>query len=140
MYLLDTNVVSELRSGKPRQSPAVRKWAETQPGAQLYLSVITVMEIEIGVLRMERKDAAQGASLRRWAHAVLRQFGGRVLPFTHRTALDCAGMHVPDPRSFRDSMIAATATEHGFAVVTRNVGDFAGTGAQVIDPWESQER
>ena len=90
MYLLDTNVISELRNGKPKPSPAVREWANTQPGAQLYLSAVTVMEIEIGVLRMERKDAIQGALLRKWAHAVFRQFEGRILPFTAGTALDCA--------------------------------------------------
>lgn len=135
MYLLDTNVISELRSGKPAQSAAVRHWAEAQPANQLYLSAITTMELDIGVRRIERKDAAQGAILRRWSEAIVRQFEGRVLPFTSSTALFCAAMHVPDPRSFRDSMIAATAFEHGFAVVTRNVGDFADTGAKLINPW-----
>jgi predicted nucleic acid-binding protein len=135
MFLLDTNVISELRSGKPRQSAAVRAWAQTRPVNQLYLSAITRMELEIGVRRMERKDPAQGAVLRAWSEAVLHQFGGRVLPFTDVTALLCAGLHVPDPRSFRDSMIAATALEHGFIVVTRNTADFAGAGVQLVDPF-----
>ena len=134
MFLLDTHVISELRQGKPKQSAAVRAWAQRQPAHQLYLSAITRMELEIGVQRMERKDPAQGVVLRAWCEAILRQFEGRVLPFTSVTALYCAGLHVPDPQSFRDSMMAATAIEHGFTVVTRNVGDFAGTGARLVDP------
>ena len=135
MFLLDTNVISELRSGKPRQSAAVRSWAGAQPISQLYLSAITRMKLEIGVQRMERRDPAQGTILRSWAEAILRQFDGRVLPFTSLTALYCAGLHVPDPQSFRDSMIAATALEHGFTVATRNVSDFAGAGVQLVNPF-----
>ncbi len=135
MYLLDTNVISELRSGKPTQSAAVRGWAHQQPVNQLYLSAVTTMELEIGVRRIERKDAAQGAILRLWSETIVRQFAGRILPFTASTALFCAAMHVPDPRSFRDSMIAATAFEHGFTVVTRNVSDFADSGAKLFNPW-----
>ena len=112
MFLLDTNVISALRHGKPQPSAAVRAWADGQPGNQLYLSAVTQLELEMGVLRMERKDAAQGAVLRAWVDAVLHQFESRVLPFTGETARLCAGMHVPDPLSFRDSMIAATAQQH----------------------------
>lgn len=135
MYLLDTNVISELRQGKPAPSEAVRRWAAGQPTHLLYLSAVTLLELDIGVRRMERKDAAQGTVLRRWSEAVAREFQGRVLPFTGTTALVCAGLHVPNPRSFRDSMIAATAMEHGFIVATRNVADFADTGAKWLDPW-----
>lgn len=135
MYLLDTNVISELRQGKPAPSEAVRRWAAGQATHLLYLSAVTLLELDIGVRRMERKDAAQGAVLRRWSEAVAREFEGRVLPFTGTTALVCAGLHVPNPRSFRDSMIAATAMEHGFIVATRNVADFADTGAKWLDPW-----
>lgn len=135
MFLLDTNVISELRRGKPKPSVAVRQWAARQPANRLYLSAITALELEIGVRRMERKDPAQGVALRTWCEAVLRNFDGRVLPFNGLTALHCAGLHVPDPRSFRDSMIAATALEHGFTVVTRNVDDFTATGVGLINPW-----
>lgn len=135
MYILDTNVISELRQGKPGQAQQVRDWAAEQPMAQLYLSAITVMEMEIGVQRMERRDPAQGAVLRRWAEGVHVAFEGRVLAFTALTGLLCANLHVPNTRSFRDSMIAATASEHAFAVVTRNVRDYEGTGVQIIDPW-----
>lgn len=136
MFLLDTNVVSELRSGKPQQSTAVRAWAQEQPVQQLYLSAVTVLELEIGVLRMERKDRSQGKVLRTWAEAVLQQFDGQVLPFTAETALHCASMHVPDPKSLRDSMIAATALQHSLTLVTRNVADFDGTNVKLVNPWE----
>jgi toxin FitB len=135
MFLLDTNVISELRSGKPKQSAAVRAWAGAQPINRLYLSAITRMELEIGVQRIERRDPAQGTILRTWVETILQQFEGRVLPFTSLTGLYCAGLHVPDPQSFRDSMIAATALEHAFTVATRNVGGFAGAGVQLVNPF-----
>jgi len=138
MFLLDTNVVSELRSGKPQQSAAVRAWAQGQPLQQLYLSAVTVMELEMGVLRMERKDQLQGKVLRRWATAMLEQFDGRVLPFGVETALRCAAMHVPDTKSMRDSMIAATALEHGLVLVTRNRADFSAITVKLVNPWEDQ--
>jgi predicted nucleic acid-binding protein len=136
MYLIDTNVISELRSGKPQQSAAVRSWAEDIPVNQLYLSAISVLEIEMGVLRMERKDAPQGKVLRVWAEITLQQFNGQVLPFTGATALLCAGMHVPDPCSFRDSMIAATARQHSLVLVTRNIADFEGLNVRLLNPWK----
>ena len=136
MFLLDTNVVSELRRGKPRQSPAVRAWAASVPAHQLYLSAITVLELEMGVLRMERKDPQQGVVLRAWLSAVLGQFNARLLPLGVEAALLCAAMHVPDARSFRDAMIAATAQQHRLTVVTQNVRDFADLGVAVVNPWD----
>ena len=135
MFVLDTTVISELRSGKPQQSAAVRAWAAGQAANQLYLSAVTVLELEMGVLRLARKDAAQAKTLRGWVVGVLRQFVGQVLPFTAEGALVCAPMHVPDPRSFRDSMIAATAMQHGFTLVTRNVDDFKGLALKIVNPW-----
>lgn len=137
MYLLDTNVICELRRGKRAQSETVRDWASKLPITQLYLSSITVLEVEIGVRRMLRKDPSQGAVLRAWADAVLREFEGRVLPFSVATAPGCADLQVPDPCSLRDSMMAATAAEHGFTIVTRNVGDYASSGVPVVNPWEA---
>ena len=136
MYLLDTNVVSELREGKPRPSAAVMAWAATVLPESLFLSVVTKFELEMGELRLARKDPLQAAVLRTWRGNVLRQFTVRILPFTELTTPFCAALHVPDPRSFRDAMIAATALEHGFTVVTRNVADFAGTGVRLVSPWD----
>ncbi len=135
MFLLDTNVISELRAGKPEPSPAVRRWAERVPANQLYLAAITVLELEIGVLSMERRDPRQGQKLRFWLQAVLEQFSPRVLPFGTTAARLCAAIHVPDPRPERDVMIAATAREHGYTVVSRNTEDFEGCGIALLNPW-----
>ena len=142
MFLIDTNVISELRHDKPHQSTVVRALAEEQPVQQLYLSSITVLELELememGVLRMERKDRSQGNVLRAWVEAVFQQFDGQVLPFAAETARRCAVMHVPDAKSMRDSLIAATALQHGLALVTRDVADFDGINVKLINPWEAQ--
>ncbi|MDB5955923.1 type II toxin-antitoxin system VapC family toxin [Ramlibacter sp.] len=135
MYVLDTNVISELRHGKPNQSPAVRAWAASLPTSQFFLSAISILELEKGVMALERKTPPQGQALRVWLTGVRATFAGRILPFTDSTATLCAAMHVPKPRPDRDAMIAATALEHGMAVVTRNVTDFAGTGVQLMNPF-----
>lgn len=138
MFVLDTNVISELRkAGDGRADPSVIAWLAGQDAATLFLSAITVMELEIGTRRIERRDPAQGAPLRNWLDTrVLPEFGGRVLPVDIAVALRCAAMHVPDPRSDRDALIAATALVHGMRVVTRNTADFRDTGAALIDPWQ----
>ena len=136
MFLLDTNVVSNLRRPE-RADPQVRAWAASIPVAQTYLSAITVLEIEQGVLLIARRDARQGAQLRIWIDdEVLPRFDGRILPIDTAVAKRCAKLHVPDPRAERDALIAATALVHGMVVVTRNVADFEPTGVQIINPWE----
>ena len=135
MFLLDTNVLSELRVGKANPSADVRRWAASVPGNQLYLSAISVLELETGVLLMERKDAQQGQMLRSWLRGVMREFSSQVLPFGSTTAVLCAAMHVPDRRPDRDGMIAATAKEHGYTIATRNTADFDGRGVQLFNPW-----
>ena len=135
-YLLDTNVVSELRKPRERADSGVHSWARAQRTSDLWLSVITVMEVEIGVARLERRDERQGATLRRWLERdLLPAFEGRLLPIDVDVARRAAGLHVPDPRLERDVLIAATALERGMTVVTRNVSDFASLAVDLIDPW-----
>lgn len=137
MYLLDTKVVSEL--GKIRLGKAnrhVAKWADSLDAAELYISAITVQELEIGVLLAERRDPSQGAVLRAWLNAhVLHAFNDRILTVDVAVAQRSARLHVPDPRPVRDGLIAATALVHGMTVVTRNVADFEPTGVAVLNPW-----
>ena len=137
MYLLDTNVVSELRRTRSgRAHPRVAAWAAAVPGADLFASVIVLQEIEIGVLLMERRDPAQGAVLRRWYEGtVLPGFQGRTLPVDLAVVRRSAPLNVPDPRPVRDGLIAATALVHGLTVATRNTADFAPTGVAVLNPW-----
>ncbi len=136
MFILDTNVISELRQGKPNQSPEVRRWAGDQSASRLFLSAITILELEKGILALERRTPPQGSALRAWMTGLRTAFAGRILAFTDRAATLCAALHVPDPRSERDAMIAATALEHGFTVVTRNTQDFANTGVTLLNPWQ----
>lgn len=135
MFILDTNVISELRHGKPNQSPEVRRWAAEQSTRRLFLSAISILELEKGVLALERRRPPQGSALRNWLIGVRAAFTGRILPFTGDAATICAALHTPDPRSERDAMIAATAIEHGFTVVTRNTQDFVNTGVLLVNPW-----
>ena len=137
MYILDTNVISELRKGKKAER-SVRMWAQTLPAANLYLSVVSVLELEIGMLLVERRDRKQGAILRAWIDGhVLPSFPGRILAIDTVVALRCASLNVPNPRSDRDALIAATALVHGMTVVTRNVSHFQATGVTVVNPWQA---
>jgi len=140
MYLLDTNVISELRksTGGRRASidRNVKKWASSVEVKSLYLSSITILELETGILLVEIRDHAQGALLRQWLEShVLTAFVGRILPVDLATARQCARLHVPDPMEQRDALIAATAIVHGMTVVTRNVSDFKPSGVPVLNPW-----
>jgi predicted nucleic acid-binding protein len=135
MYLLDTNVVSNLRR-RDRADRNVLAWISRHRPEELFLSAISVLEIEIGARLIERKDRPQGAVYRTWVdEKVLPGFEGRILAFDLEVALRCAPLHVPDPRPERDAIIAATALVHGFTVVTRNTKDFEPTGVQLINPW-----
>lgn len=138
MFVLDTNVVSELRKAKAGKADRrVTAWAATMLPAALFISAITVLELELGVLMIERRDARQGALLRAWLGGqVVPAFAGRVLPVDTAVAQRAAKLQVPDRRGDRDVLIAATAMVHGMAVVTRNVADFVATGVLVFNPWD----
>jgi toxin FitB len=135
MFVLDTNVVSELRRPN-RADPKVLAWARAHPLQHMFLSVITVLEIEFEALSVERRDKAQGRVLRSWIDdLLLPRFDGRVLSVDVAAAQLCGRLHVPDPRRERDALIAATALAHAMTVVTRNIADFEPMGVPTLNPW-----
>ena len=138
MFVVDTNIVSELRkvrSGKA--DPGVAAWAEQVPSVELFISAITIHELEHGVVLLERSDPVQGALLRAWLdQSVAAAFKSRVLPVDERIARRAAALHVPDPAPFRDALIGATALVHHMTVVTRDIKDFQRfEGLDLINPW-----
>ena len=137
MFLLDTNVISELRkAGDGKADANVIAWLSSVDAATFYLSAITLMELELGILRVERRDGDQGLRLRAWMDGhILPEFSERILPIDKAVAQRCARLHVPDPRAERDALIAATALVHGMTVVTRNLADFEPTGVLLLNPW-----
>lgn len=139
-FLLDTNVVSELRKVRSgRVDLNVAGWADSVPGDSLFLSVITIQEIEIGVLRIERRDQKQGSMLRMWfENHILPAFSGRILDVNVAVARRSAALHVPDVRPIHDTLIAATAFVHGMTLVTRNISDFSTAGVPLVNPWDRQ--
>ena len=139
MFVLDTNVVSELRKAKSgKANRNVVAWAASMPTSSLFVSVVTILEIEIGVRILERRDPKQGAVMRAWMddHVVVA-FTDRVLDIDTAVAIERAKLHVPDPRSERDALIAATALVHGLTIATRNVADFVSMGVPLLDPWST---
>ena len=136
MFLLDTNVLSEPRR-RDRTDRNVAAWADALDPADLFLSAITILEIEAGTLLIERRDPAQGALLRAWInHRVLPAFAGRILAVDTAVAQCCPRLQVPDPRAERDALIAATALVHRLKVATRNIADFRPMGVEIVNPWE----
>ena len=136
-YLLDTNVITELRKARTRAiDPAVSAWTDSVDAGDLFLSAITIMEIEKGIAQVARRDVAQADRLREWFEtAVLTEFSERILPFETEAARYCARLHMPDKRSANDAIIAAIAWQHHMVLVTRNEKDFSGMGAQLLNPW-----
>ena len=137
-YLLDTNVISELRKiGDGKADLNVVAWIGAEDTISFFISAITILHLERGVLSVQRRDAAQGARLRAWLDNHIRpEFSGRILPVDDEIATRCAHLHIPNRRNEADALIAATGLVHGLTVVTRNVRDFEGTGVVMIDPWQ----
>ncbi|HUN42126.1 MAG TPA: type II toxin-antitoxin system VapC family toxin [Acetobacteraceae bacterium] len=137
MLLLDTKVVSELRKVQlGNADPHVARWSDTLDTADLFISAITIHELEIGVLLAERRDPPRGTLFRQWLERqVVSAFEGRILPVDAAVARRAAQLHVPDPRPINDAFIAATALVHGMTVATRNAADFAATGVTLLNPW-----
>jgi predicted nucleic acid-binding protein len=136
MFLLDTNVVSELRRPR-RTNPKVAAWADSVPPGDMFLSSITILELETGVLLLGRRDLSQARLIQQWIEdRVLTAFADRILAVDTAVARRCARLHIPDPRPYRDSLIAATALTHGLIVATRNRADFEPMAVPVLNPWD----
>ena len=139
MYLLDTNIISETRRPS-RMDEGVKAWLASVDAATLYTSAVVIMELERGILRIERKDARQGAALRAWLEQTIKPaFTGRILSIDEHTAAVCARLHIPDPSPENDAWIAASAIQHHLTLITRNTADFAASGAKLLNPFR-QER
>lgn len=137
MFVIDTNVVSELRK-RDRADRNVVDWAQKADPTMCYLSSMTIFEVRYGALQIERRDKVQGQMMLSWLQRdILDAFAGRILPIDAKVAAECAALHVPDRKSERDAFIAATALVHEFTVVTRNTKDFAAMGVQLLNPWEA---
>lgn len=132
-FLLDTNVLSEVRKARP--APAVRRWFAAVASDDLFLSVLVVGEIRQGVERLERRDPTQAAVYRRWLDALVRDHRARLLPITPAIADRWGRLNVDDPLPVVDGLMAATALEHGLTFVTRNTEDVARTGVSLLDPF-----
>lgn len=134
-FVLDTNVVSALRV--PTRHPQVARWAAAVPVSDLYVTALTIAEIERGIYAKERTDPQQGEALRRWfAEGVLSGFAGRVLAFDLDAARVLAGYRVPEHAPYDDALIAAVAQAHAMTLATRNLRHFAPLGLTVLDPWD----
>lgn len=137
-YLIDTNVLSEAR--RPQGDAAVKAWLRRQVPDHMAVSVITVLEIDVGIRRLRRRDPVAADRLRQWLDGqVVTAFSGRVLPLDLTCVRHIAPLHVPDPAPEHDAIIAGTALAHGLTVVTRNIGDFVRAGVALVNPWEADD-
>ena len=137
MYLLDTNIISEIRKiNSGNANIGVKEWAENNNKDLMFMSVISLFELEKGVLNLERKDNLQGKIYRQWLDNMVKPaLASRILSITPQTILICAKMHIPNKKSLANSLIAATAIENNLTVITRNEKDFANTEAKIFNPF-----
>lgn len=138
MYVLDTNVISELRRPK-KSDPKVAAWVRSIPLADLFTTSINLMELRTGALRLVHRQDARGSIIEDWIeNYVMKSFKGRILAIDEAVGMRCAELHVPVARPYRDSLIAAAAMVHRMTVVTRNLADFVPTGVATLNPWEAE--
>jgi predicted nucleic acid-binding protein len=135
-FLLDTNVVSEVRKKEP--NPGVSEWFASVPADQLFLSVLVVGEIRQGIERLIRRDPAQAEIYEQWLYRLVNAYGDRIVPITARVAEAWGRVNVPDPVPVVDGLMAATALVHGWTLVTRNLGDFASAGVPLLNPFAGE--
>lgn len=133
-FLIDTNVVSELRKGK-RANARVRQWFTAVDEGDLFISVLTLGEIRNGIERLRRRDPASAATLEAWLTQLTATMRDRILPITPSIADRWGRLGVPDPRPVIDSLLAATALVHDLTLVTRNVTDVEYSGAKLFNPF-----
>lgn len=132
-FLLDTNVVSEIRKQAP--DPGVAKWFASVPADRLFLSVLVVGEIRQGIERLARRDPAQAEIFEHWLSELIGRYGNRLVPITERIAQAWGRLNVPDPVQVVDGLMAATALVHDWTLVTRNVSDVRSTGVRLLNPF-----
>lgn len=133
-YLVDTNVISELRKGS-RCDRSVADWWSSVPDEEIFLSVLTIGEIRKGIESIRRRDARSAVSLDVWLSKIVADHGDRILPIDHDVAEEWGRLNVPDPLPVIDGLLAATARVRGLTLVTRNIADIGRTGVSTINPW-----
>jgi len=137
-YLLDTNVVSEIRKKAP--DPGVSAWLASVPDDELFLSVLVVGEIRQGIERLARRDLAQAEIFEQWLSRLVQAYGDHIVPITARVAEAWGRLNVPDPVPVVDGLMAATALVQDWTLVTRNVDDVTSTGVRLLDPFAKERR
>jgi predicted nucleic acid-binding protein len=134
-FLLDTNVISELRKG-PRTNPGVRDWFDGVAGEDVHLSVVVIGELRQGIERVRKRDARSAANLERWLDVLVEDYGARILPVDLAVADLWGRLNVPDPLPAIDGFLAATALIHDLTLVTRDVRGVKSTGVATLNPFK----